>query len=162
MDINLHIRRYLPADQKDIISLNELGLKQVGIFVKSIWKKDLSEIEEVYLKDGEFLVGEYQGKMVAMGGLKNEDKGVAEIKRMRVHPDYQGKGFGQMILAALEQRAKEMGFKKLTLTTTIKQPIAQRLYLKNNYKELKRGKIGVLNEQNVYSEIENIYYEKDL
>jgi GNAT superfamily N-acetyltransferase len=40
-----------------------------------------------------------------MGAFRRTDPERAEIKRMRVHPDYQGRGFGQIILSELEARA---------------------------------------------------------
>jgi N-acetylglutamate synthase-like GNAT family acetyltransferase len=60
----------------------------------------------VYLKNqGEFLVGVCEGRIVAMGALRRTTNERAEIKRMRVHPDFQRCGFGQMILEALETDA---------------------------------------------------------
>ena len=70
---------------------------------------------------------------------------------MRSHPDFQRKGYGQLILNRLEKRAKELGFKKLQLDTTIKQTAAQKFYGKNDYKEIKRGYLGGF---------ETVYYEK--
>lgn len=60
---------------------------------------------------------------------------------MRVHPDFQRRGFGQAILQALEARADEMGYTKLQLETTVQQIAAQKLYIKNGYVEVGRTKI---------------------
>lgn len=90
-----------------------LGLGQHGVKpIPGPWDKDLNDIENIYLKGGDFIVGELEGKVIAMGAFKRKDEEAAEIKRMRVHPDFQGRGFGQAILEELEKRAKKMGYKK--------------------------------------------------
>ena len=40
---------------------------------------------------------------------------------MRVHPEFQRRGFGQRILEALEKRAKELGYKEIQLDTIVKE-----------------------------------------
>ena len=118
------------------------------------WDDDIFAIEEVYLKhQGEFLVGECDGLLVAMGALKRTGPERAEIKRMRVHPDYQGRGYGQLILDELEARARALGYRTLHLDTSILQIPAQRLYEKNGYVEVGRDR---------YGQLEVILYEKQL
>jgi GNAT superfamily N-acetyltransferase len=105
------------------------------------WDNDLHHIGDVYLNSrGEFLVGIYEGRIVAMGALKRTSNNRAEIKRMRVHPDFQRRGFGQVILQRLESRAVELGYTTLYLETTIQQTAAQQLYLKNGYTEIGQTK----------------------
>jgi GNAT superfamily N-acetyltransferase len=77
----------------------------------------------------------------------------AEIKRMRVHPDYQGRGPGQIILSELESRARTLGYTTLHLDTGVGQLPAQRLYEKNGFREVSRD---------IYSDLEVILYEKHL
>ena len=118
------------------------------------WDDDIRHIEEVYLQSGgEFLVGEYDGQVVAMGALKRSSAEHAEIKRMRVAPAFQGRGFGQAMLQALEHEAKARGYTTLHLDTTVKQISAQRLYAKNGYQEMRRG---------VIAGMETIFFEKRL
>jgi len=88
-----------------------------------------------------------------MGALRKESQDTGEIKRMRVHPDFQKRGFGQKILTLLEKKAKGLGYKKLILDTTEIQIHAQNFYKKNRYKEISRRFISRLN-------LENIHYEK--
>ena len=77
----------------------------------------------------------------------------AEIKRMRVHPDYQRRGFGQEILDKLEEKARKSGYTELYLDTTTKQIPAQKFYEKNGYVESDRGKL---------ERLEVIFYRKKL
>ncbi len=101
------------------------------------WDKDLHHIEHVYHHNrGEFLVGSYEGRIIAMGAFRKTSEKLAEIKRMRVHPDFQGRGFGQVILDELEVRTLALGYMKLHLDTSVVQVAAQKLYLKNGFRDV--------------------------
>jgi len=131
------------------------AIQQTGAYLgRGPWDDDVYAIEEVYLKNrGEFLIGECDGLFVAMGALKRTSPERAEIKRMRVHPDYQGRGYGQLILDELEARARALGYQILHLDTSILQIPAQRLYEKNGFREVGRD---------IYQDLEVILYEKQL
>jgi GNAT superfamily N-acetyltransferase len=126
----LAIRRYQPVDQEAVWSLHHLGLQQAGAHAgDGPWDDDLRQIESAYLSGGgEFLIGTLQGRVVAMGALRRRSAEVAEVKRMRVHPDVQRRGFGRAILVALERRARELGYARLVLDTTTRQQAAIALY----------------------------------
>jgi ribosomal protein S18 acetylase RimI-like enzyme len=136
----LKIRKYQPSDKEAVWNLHNLALSQVGAHLgPGPWDDDFHNIEGIYLEnDGEFLVGECDSQVVAMGALKRTSNELAEIKRMRVHPAFQGRHFGTAILGALECRAKELGYKALHLDTTTQQDAAQILYKNHGFKETTR------------------------
>ena len=138
---NFKIRRYKDVDKSKVFRLHTFALKKAAAFCKHVhWDKDFKNIEAIYLKNnGEFLVGILDNKLVAMGALKKISKDIAEIKRMRVHPKFQRRGFGQLILNRLEKKARKLGYKTLHFDTTIKQTAGQKFYQKNGYVEVKRG-----------------------
>lgn len=144
MDESLHIRRYERGDRRAVRRLHDDALNEVGAHLGSgSWDADLDGIEDVYLDSGgEFLVGVIQGEIVAMGALMKLSSEKAELKRMRVKPGLQGRGYGQAMLDALHRRAAELGYSTLRLDTTVQQRAAQRLYLKNGYTEAGRGSVG--------------------
>ncbi len=117
------LRRYTSADQEAVEHLHVFVIQQTGAYLgRGPWDDDVYAIEEVYLKNrGEFLIGECDGRLVAMGALKRTSPERAEIKRMRVHPEYQGRGYGQLILDELEARARALGYQTLHLDTSILQ-----------------------------------------
>ena len=139
----LKIRCYQPADRETVWNLHNEALAGTGAHAGyGSWDDDLYNIEEVYINSyGDFIVGIYNDKIIAMGALKKTSKQHAQIKRMRVSPDFQGNGFGGEILKELEKRAKGLGYSSLHLETTVQQVAAQRLYCKNGFVEKKRGKI---------------------
>lgn len=152
----LKIRRYQESDYEAVLDMHVNGLIQVGSYAGSgPWDDDMRHIIEHYLQnEGEFLVGEYEGRVVAMGAFRKTGEKEAEIKRMRTHIDFQGRGFGQQIYDALEARAREMGYTRLHLDTGLYLYPAQQLYLKNGFVEVRRG--------DVHMGLPAIFYEKKL
>lgn len=140
----LRIRQYQNSDQNVVWKLHNVALNGVGAHAgNGPWDDDLQHIQEVYLDNsGEFLVGEYADQIVAMGALKKTSDTVGEIKRMRVHPFFQHRGFGTLILQALEKRAKELGYVMLHVDTPIQLIAAQKLYMQQGFKETRRGILG--------------------
>ena len=125
----LIIRPYQASDYEAVWGLHNRSLNAVNAHGgNGSWDDDIHNIEKVYQQDGgEFLVGYYQGTLVAMGALlpvpSDISPNTGEICRMRVSPDFWRRGFGQQILAALEQQAREYGYHKLRLDTTSNEPI---------------------------------------
>jgi GNAT superfamily N-acetyltransferase len=151
----LHVRRYEAGDKDIVRRLHDDALNEVGAHLGSgPWDEDLNDIESVYLDSGgEFLVGVLEGEVVVMGALRRISPDTAELKRMRVKLDLQGRGYGQALLDALHRRAAELGYSTLRLDTTLQQRVAQHFYVKNNYREIRRGNIGPF---------ACIFYERDI
>lgn len=149
------IRRYEAKYQEAIVSLHVTALQDVGALLeRGSWDEDLDSVEASYLSTGgEFLVGHVSDLLVAMGGIRRIDQTTAEIKRMRVLPSYQGRGFGGALLLALEVRAAELGYRHLVLDTTARQVVAQSLYRSRGYIETRRKQ---------FRDFELIYFEKTL
>jgi len=140
----LTIRRYGRGDRAAVRELHDDALNAVGAHLgDGGWDSDLDAIESAYLQSGgEFLVGELDGRIVAMGALRRDPDGRAWITRMRVAPDLQGRGIGQTLLDRLHIRAAELGYGTLYLDTTVQQVAAQRLYERNGYRRVGAGTVG--------------------
>ncbi|HEY7127345.1 MAG TPA: GNAT family N-acetyltransferase [Ktedonobacterales bacterium] len=163
------LRRYTPADQEAVEALHVLAMQQTGAYLgRGPWDDDVYAIEAVYLQQqGEFLIGECDGLFVAMGALKRTTPERAEIKRMRVQAEYQGRGYGQRILEALEARARTLGYRVLHLDTSILQLPAQKLYEKHGFREVGRDRYKQAHPfgetgQGTFQLLEVILYEKQL
>jgi len=158
------LRSYTSTDQQAVEHLHVFAIQQTGAYLgRGPWDDDVYAIEEVYLKQqGAFLIGEYDGLFVAMGALKHTSPERAEIKRMRVRPEYQGRGYGQLILDELEARARALGYKILHLDTSTLQIPAQKLYEKNGYREVGRDTYQQETGKDTYQQLEVILYEKQL
>ncbi|SFS45983.1 GNAT family N-acetyltransferase [Halostagnicola kamekurae] len=149
----LSLRRYRPADTDRILELHEEAMRDVGSFIDGAPDPDLEDIEGAYLENGgDFLVGEVDTQIVAMGAFRPAEGYIteffedlsdttAELKRMRVDPAHQRRGHGQRVYDALERRAIEAGYSDIVLDTTPKQTGAQRFYESNSFEEVQRRQV---------------------
>ncbi len=88
---------------------------------------------------GLFLVGYRDSEPVAMGGLRHHGDGdglTVEIKRMYVVPEARGQGLSRVMLAALEDRARQLGAARIVLETGERQPEAISLYESSGYERI--------------------------
>jgi GNAT superfamily N-acetyltransferase len=81
---------------------------------------------------GLFLVAYVDDVPAACGGWRAHDTDV-ELKRMYVSPAFRGRGLARAVLAALEQKAAEAGFRRVILETGQRQPEAIALYRSAGY-----------------------------
>jgi GNAT superfamily N-acetyltransferase len=139
----LKIRRYQDADREAVWALHNAALLEVGAHPGSgEWDTDLRDIPGEYFdRGGEFLVGELDGEVVAMGGIRPLEDGTMVIRKMRIRPDCQRRGYGRAILEALHIFARSRGARKLTLHTTVRQTPAHALYRSFGYREIDRTQI---------------------
>jgi len=142
-ETELLIRRYRDGDHDAVWELHNLALRAVGAHAgNGVWDDDLHHVSEVYLDGrGEFLVGLLDGRIVAMAALRWHEDATAEVKRMRVHPDVQRRGFGRLLLRRLEERAIELGYRRMVLDTTERQVAAIALYRSEGFVESGRGEV---------------------
>jgi GNAT superfamily N-acetyltransferase len=141
----LRIRRYSTGDNATVFDLHQECLAQVGLRPGDgvYYDDDFARVEETYLRaGGEFVVGEVHSEIVAIGGLRRVNDVVAEMVRLRVRPDKQGQGYGAAVVAVLEERAVELGFRVLHADTTVKQPVAMELYRSSGWHEINRKVTG--------------------
>lgn len=162
------VRRYRPDDRLAVCRLHKAAMRDAGSWVEGADDSDLDDVKGVYLDDGEFLVGETGSDIVAMGAFRPADGGIeelfdglreptAELKRMRVAPDYQRRGVGRRLYAELERRARDAGYRELILDTTPVQTAAQKFYESSGF-ERERSAAVVWND----TEITLVCYRKPL
>ena len=149
MATGLTIRRYQASDRDDVWVLQHMAegtLTPAQVPTPQPDDPDYGDfqhIDTVYLqRGGEFLVGLHEGRIVAMGAIERTNTERADVKRMRVHRDYQRRGFGRAIIQALEARAVELGYSTLHLDTTVDRVPARRLYLNSGFHETGRTVLG--------------------
>lgn len=143
----MRLRRYRWSDRDAVWELHRTCLAQVGIIAGDgvYYEDDMPCITEIYLADrGEFLVGEVDGRIMAMGALRRVDDETAEVCRLRVHPDFQRRGFATRVLEALEEAASRLGYTWLRGDTTLAQGAALELYRKFGWQEVRREQQGGL------------------
>ncbi len=80
---------------------------------------DIKDIEESYLKrGGAFCVLEDRpGSIIGAYGLYRIDQTTCELRKMYLQELFRGKGLGKLLLDDALEKARQMGFKKITLET---------------------------------------------
>ncbi len=142
MPDTLSVRRYEPADADAVWRVHERALRASPVaFVEDAPADEpLRDVADHYLDgDGEFLVGTVEGDVVAVGGLRVREDGLAEVENLRVDPDHQGRGYGARVLAELEERARSAGARRIDLHTNADLTAARGLYETRGYEETGRG-----------------------
>jgi putative acetyltransferase len=76
----------------------------------------------------DFMLGLIDGRPIACGALRQIALGVGEIECMYVRASWRGQGLSRLILAALEERAVEIGCQTLRSRTIPGVDWAVRLY----------------------------------
>ncbi|MBN1172312.1 MAG: GNAT family N-acetyltransferase [Micromonosporaceae bacterium] len=134
----LVLRTYRPDDHDRMVALNRYGLAAAGVPLdQDVYAGDLDDVEVTYPRGrGVLLVGEVDGEVVAMGGLRQVESGTCEILRVRVDPEHQGRGYGRAMLRALEDHAVRLGYSQVTLLTGPDQHPAIDLYRNTGYHEI--------------------------
>lgn len=85
---------------------------------------------------GAFLVGLQGEEAVCCGGIKRLDELTCEIKKMYVLPAARGRGVARVLLHALEDKARQLGYRVARLDTGPKQLHARALYESEGYLEV--------------------------
>ena len=72
----------------------------------------------------------------ACGAFKKFENDTVEIKRMYTKPDFRKKGFASAIVKELEIWAKECGYRKAVLESSLQQNEAISVYEKSGYSKI--------------------------
>lgn len=109
--------------------------------------------EELEPPDGAFLIAYHRGCPVGCGGVRRLGDNVAELKRLYVDPDARGLGLGQLMMEAMEDAARRIGYTTVRLDTNRALEEAQHLFAALGYRSIP-----------AYNDNPNAeaWYEKDL
>lgn len=139
----LAIRPYEPTDADAVWRVHEAAIRASPIpFHPDAPDTDLRDVRAAYA-DGAFLVGLVDAAVVATGAYRPVDESTVELRRMRVHPDHQGRGYGRRMLAELERRAAAAGAGTVVLETHERLAAARGLYEDEGYRETGRESLPV-------------------
>jgi GNAT superfamily N-acetyltransferase len=151
----MRLTRYRPEHREPVLALHRSAIMGFSLGMsQQDDEADLMAIEEVYLNaGGEFLIGFINEQLVAMGGFKRLSDTSAELRRMRIERELQGRGFGTQLLRELERIAFQTGVRTLCLETARRRPLTLEFYHKHGYQETGRG---------FYGEVETVQFSKTL
>ncbi|MBI3877686.1 MAG: GNAT family N-acetyltransferase [Verrucomicrobia bacterium] len=99
---------------------------------------DLADIEANYFQTGGafWVVQNAAGEIVGSVGLHPEGKGDCEMRKMYLASSVRGRGLGRKLLETAVMRARELGFRRVTLGTASVLKEAVRLYERAGFKPI--------------------------
>ena len=132
------------ADRATLIALNveyvtwvfaEIG-KMSGMTAREILGAEVADYVPTVIDKvcgdapprGAFYLVEQDGRVLAMGGLRRSDDGIAELKRVYVRPAGRGRRLGEAIARRLVDDARAFGYRRVRLDTLPFMGPAQAIY----------------------------------
>jgi putative acetyltransferase len=115
------------------------------------------EIDRLRTKDITFFTAWIDGALCGCGAMRELDATTGEVKSMRTRATYLRRGVGQAVLDAIQQLARQRGYRSLVLETGTGAAFdaAHALYLRNGFRW--RSAFGSY-EQTSF----NVFMQKDL
>jgi ribosomal protein S18 acetylase RimI-like enzyme len=106
---------------------------------------DIDDIQGAYMAcpENHFWVAENQKEeVVGMIGVQQHERGVGEIRRLRVRQDHRRRGIGLALMEAAVRFCKERHHLKVTLDTYMDREPAIRLFEKLHFSHSRTRKVG--------------------
>ncbi|HEY0320430.1 MAG TPA: GNAT family N-acetyltransferase [Pyrinomonadaceae bacterium] len=150
------IRAATNRDIEKITALVYDALREHGLPPDPEWTDaDLKDIEENYLKiGGTFeVIEDVAGNLVGTVGLYPMDAETCELRKMYFAPQVRGRGLGLYILERAVNRARERGFKKMTLETSSRLEKAVKLYTRFGFQPYEKQHRSIRSDQAYFLEL---------
>ena len=94
---------------------------------------DIDNLQSAYFADdgqSGFWVADRGGQVIGMVGVQNQKESVAEIRRLRVHPEFRRKGVGSLLMKKSVQFCIDHGYLKVILDTRVEREPAIKMFEK--------------------------------
>lgn len=125
------------GDEKSVLEVVGIVLGQYGLALsEDNVDLDVTDLEKYYFNNnGWFQVVEDNGKIVGSVGIYKIDDEECELRKMYLLEEYRGQGIGKRLIENALEKAKELGYSKITLQTNSLLKKAIPLYNKYGFKE---------------------------
>lgn len=127
------IRKFESRDQISAKAIIYAGLEEYFGLIDETLNPDLNDIASSFV-EGCFLVGEFEGEVMATGGYKPYDKETVKVERVFVLSKFRRLGFASQLFNALISEAKKAGYKRMVLETTSDWDKAIEFWLRNGFR----------------------------
>lgn len=131
---NLQVRTYEPRDHSAVEGLYHNGLL-AGQIAPNDTGADIDNIQAAYLGDDRchFWVAEADGDVVGMIGVAEDEKDIAEIRRLRVAPTHKPTNIAHALLETAVNHCRHHGYLKVRLDTRFEKDAAVELFDRSGF-----------------------------
>jgi len=138
------IRKFQEKDASSVKELvNSILFKEFPLSSKAYQIDDLDSIAKAYNGSRDvFYVIEEDNKIVGTAGIKEDTKQAALLRRVYVHPNYRGKGFGSVLMNAAIDFCRENGYRQVIFRSTSQMQEAISLCLRKGFSEEEKLNLG--------------------
>lgn len=132
---NLIYREAKTGDEGQILKLIECVLSEYNLNLEPHGAdKDVTDLKGNYMDNhGWFQVVEMDEKIIGSIGIFKIDEEECELRKMYLYPEYHGQGIGSTLMKNALEKAKNLGFKTMTLQTNSLLNKALPLYKKYGF-----------------------------
>ena len=134
-------------EHKDMVIEISSGIWDGHDYVPKVFDKWVAE------EKGEFLSIWEEDRMVGFAKTTHSSDEVAWLEGIRVHKDYRGKCYGELLAARQLVRAKEMGYTKAALSTYVENYASIHIIEKEGFKKVDSYKFLEAYPEKLASEI---------
>lgn len=167
------IRAYENADHKAVVALftrinRELApanmRERFEEYIETSIKGEMSQLRDVFseAKRNAFWVVAIAGQIIGMFGIESRSDDCTELRRMYLDRSCRGRGIAQRMLQCAENRARELGFSKMILSTAEIQVAALAFYRKSGYQLVNTELADMMSTKTVGGGITRFHFEKRL
>jgi ribosomal protein S18 acetylase RimI-like enzyme len=117
---------------------------------------DIENLREGYFSDdgaSAFWVARRRRKLIGMIGVQKTADNTAELRRLRVHPDYRRRGVGSLLMARALDFCRRHGYLKVILDVRIDRPPAIAMLKKFGFAHTRTREIGSRKTLDFYLDI---------
>jgi GNAT superfamily N-acetyltransferase len=133
-------------------------------YIQTSINGEISRLHDIFseTKRNAFWVVEKGDEIIGMFGIESRSNESTELRRMYLDRRYRGHGIAQSMLQCAETRARELGFKKLILSTAELQKAAITFYRKCGYRLVRSEHSDTMSTRTVGGGLTRLHFEKAL
>ncbi|WP_371378228.1 GNAT family N-acetyltransferase [Thalassotalea aquiviva] len=151
----MRIEENNPLYLDDFIHLNEQWISKY-FKLEAIDRELAKNPDQIIDKGGYIFTLLSDHKVLGVCALFYQGSGVFELARMAVSPEYQGKGYGQMLIDACLAKLAQIEVNRLYLVSNTKLKSAMALYSKNQFKTVSLGQHPVYQRADIVMEYQGL------
>ena len=138
-------REIRPADDPELAKIIRSNLKAHGLDIPGTvyFDENLNRLSDFYLADKAkrfYYIAEEEGRVIGGIGMAEFEffDQCAELQKLYLTDTAKGKGTGYKLISLLEDKARELGYKKLYLETHTNLEAAIHIYERSGYSKIEK------------------------